>query len=307
MTTYTTTSVPSRVDATPITTYAWQPPDTPSGVVQISHGVAEHALRYDRLAKALTAADYAVNCHDHRGHGTSIGEDVTLGGFGAAGWSGLVSDLVALSEQIRSQRPDLPLFLIGHSMGSFALQEAILDHSDLYAGVVLSGSTALDLLAASLSESGGDSGDLSAFNAGFDHRTGYEWLSRDEAEVDKYVADPLSGFPLDAETIPALFGAADRLGDRDALSGIRSDLPILLVSGDADPLAGGGQLVEVLGQRYRDAGVSRRDRSPVPRRPARESSTRPTATRSPATSSTGWTGTPLRTSLVSDPRKAFTH
>lgn len=154
------------------------------------------------------------------------------------------------------QRPDLPLFLVGHSMGSFALQEAILDHSTVYAGVVLSGSTALDLLVAGLTESGDASGDLSAFNAGFDHRTGYEWLSRDEAEVDKYVADPLCGFDLDAETIPALFGSAVRLGDREALARVRSDLPILIVSGDADPLAGGGQLVEVLGQRYRDAGVT---------------------------------------------------
>jgi alpha-beta hydrolase superfamily lysophospholipase len=256
MTTFTTTSVPSRIDATPITVYAWQPPHNPRAVVQISHGVAEHALRYHRLARALTAADYAVYAHDHRGHGTSVSEETTLGGFGAAGWSGLVSDLVALGEQIRMQRPDLPLFLVGHSMGSFALQEAILDHSTVYAGVVLSGSTALDLLVAGLTEAGDASGDLSAFNAGFDHRTGYEWLSRDEAEVDKYVADPLCGFDLDAETIPALFGSAVRLGDREALSRVRSDLPILIVSGDADPLAGGGQLVEVLGQRYRDAGVT---------------------------------------------------
>jgi alpha-beta hydrolase superfamily lysophospholipase len=256
MTTYTTTSMPSRIDATPITVYQWQAPAKPRGVVQISHGAAEHAQRYDRLARALTAAGYAVYANDHRGHGTSIGEQVTLGGFGTAGWSGLVSDLVAISNQIRTQRPELPLFLVGHSMGSFALQEAILDHSAVYAGAVLSGSTAVDLMSARLNEAGGASGDLSAFNAGFDHRTGYEWLSRDEAEVDKYVADPLCGFAMDADTVPAIFGSAVRLGDSEALSRIRSDLPILIVSGDADPLAGGGQLVEVLGQRYRDAGVT---------------------------------------------------
>jgi alpha-beta hydrolase superfamily lysophospholipase len=181
---------------------------------------------------------------------------VVLGGFGAAGWSGLVADLVALSEQLRSDRPDLGLFLVGHSMGSFALQEALLDYSDLYAGVVLSGTTALDLLAANLDASGEVSGDLSAFNAGFEHRTGYEWLSGDEAEVDKYVADPLSGFTLDAATIPTLFGSAARLADPEMLARIRPDLPILLVSGDADPLAGGGRLVEIAGQRYRDAGVT---------------------------------------------------
>ena len=255
-TTYTKTSVPSKVDATPLAVYAWPPPDVPRGVVQISHGVAEHAARYDRLAKAFTAAGYAVHSHDHRGHGASVSETVARGGFGAGGWSGLVADLVAVGEQLHAERPDLPLFLVGHSMGSFALQEAILDHSELYTAVVLSGSTALDLLAANLSASGEAGGDLSAFNAGFEHRTGYEWLSRDEAEVDKYVADPLSGFELDAATLPALFGSAARLADPEVLAGIRSDLPILLVSGDADPIAGGGRLVEVLGQRYRDAGVT---------------------------------------------------
>ncbi len=258
---FTTTIVASTVDGTPLTTYAWPPLDEPRGLVQISHGVAEHAGRYDRLARALTAAGYAVFAHDHRGHGASISPDVALGGFGAAGWSGLVADLVAVGEQLHADRPDLPLYLIGHSMGSFALQEVILEHSDLYAAVVLSGSTAIDLLLAGLAESEGEGeseggGDLSGFNAGFEHRTGYEWLSRDEAEVDLYVADPLSGYELDPGTIPALFSSAARLADPDALSGIRADLPILLVSGDADPLAGGGQLVEVLGQRYREAGVT---------------------------------------------------
>ncbi len=256
MTTYTTESRTSKIDGTPITMYRWRPPHQPRAMVQISHGVAEHALRYDRLATALTAADYAVSAHDHRGHGTSISDQVALGGFGPAGWKALVSDLVAVGDQIRTEQPDLPLFMLGHSMGSFALQEAILDHSDAYAGAVLSGSTALDLFTAGLAEAGGDGVDLTAFNAGFDHRTGYEWLSRDEAEVDKYVADPLSGFDLEPDTIPALFGSAARLGDPEELSSIRSDLPILLVSGDADPLAGGGRLVEVLGQRYRDAGVT---------------------------------------------------
>jgi alpha-beta hydrolase superfamily lysophospholipase len=120
----------------------------------------------------------------------------------------VVADLVALGERLRSDRPNVSLFLVDHSMGSFALQQALVDRSDLYAGVVLSGTTALDVLAASLSASGGASGDLSAFNAGFEYRTGYEWLSRDEAEVDKYVADPLSGFALEEATIPALLGGA---------------------------------------------------------------------------------------------------
>ena len=184
-----------------------------------------------------------------------MGDTVPLGGFGAPGWDGLVADLVAVTDSIIEERPGLPLFLIGHSMGSFALQQAILSHSDRYAGVVLSGSTALDLMAAGLAEAGDGGGDLSFLNTGFEHRTGYEWLSRDTAEVDAYVADPLSGFELPPETIPALFGSATRLADPSALRGIRSDLPILIISGDADPLAGGGALIETLAQRYRDAGI----------------------------------------------------
>jgi alpha-beta hydrolase superfamily lysophospholipase len=140
-------------------------------------------------------------------------------------------------------------------MGSFAAQTVVLDHADQYAGVVLSGSTALDVLAAELSKAEGPVG-LEAFNAGFEHRTGYEWLSRDEAEVDAYVADPLSGFDLPDTAVPQLFAGAARLGDPAALAGIRPDLPILVASGDADPLAGGGALVELLGQRYRDAGLT---------------------------------------------------
>ncbi len=147
-----------------------------------------------------------------------------------------------------------PLFLVAHSMGSFAAQAVILDHSEQYAGVVLSGSTALDVLAAGMAASPEPAG-LEVFNAGFEHRTGYEWLSRDEAEVDLYVADPLCGYDLPAETVPALFAPAARLADPDQLAGIRKDLPMLIASGTADPLAGGGQLVELLGQRYLDAGV----------------------------------------------------
>ena len=243
----------SPADATPLATYTWTAVEQPRAVVQLAHGVAEHAGRYDRLATALNAAGYLVAATDHRGHGRSI--TGTPGDFGAVGFDGLIGDLAAYGAHLRTEHPDLPLFLIAHSMGSFAAQAVILEHSEQYAGVVLSGSTALDVLAAGLAASDGPIG-LEAFNAAFDHRTGYEWLTRDPAEVDKYVADPLCGFDLPDETIPALFGPAARLADPTALAGIRKDLPILAVSGSADPLAGGGPLVELLGSRYRDAGLN---------------------------------------------------
>ena len=238
----------SPVDDLELASYEWDVAD-PRGVVQVAHGLAEHSARYDRFARALNDAGYSVRATDHRGHGASIAG--TPGDFGAAGFEALIADVAAYGASVHG---DLPLFLFAHSMGSFAAQSVILTHSEQYAGVVLSGSTALDLLAAGMAQAEGPVG-LEAFNAGFEHRTGYEWLSRDEAEVDRYVADPLCGFDLPDETVPALFGAAETLADPTALAGIRSDLPLLLVSGSDDPLAGGGQLVEVLGQRYRDAGL----------------------------------------------------
>ncbi len=248
-----TSTFTSPADATVLATYSWDDLFVPVGAVQIAHGLAEHGVRYDRLAKALNAAGYLVHAHDHRGHGQSIvGRP---GDFGEVGFDGLIDDTAAFGVTLREERPDLPLFLLAHSMGSFAAQSVLLEHSDQYAGVVLSGSTALDTFAAGLAEADGPVG-LEAFNAGFEHRTGYEWLSRDEAEVDAYVADPLCGFDLPDETVPALFGQAATLADPEALSGIRSDLPMLIASGSEDPLAGGGQLVQSLGHRYREAGLA---------------------------------------------------
>jgi len=238
----------SPVDGLELATYEWDVAD-PRGVVQVAHGLAEHSARYDRFARALNDAGYTVRASDHRGHGDSI--TGTPGDFGAPGFEALIADMAAYGASLRGEPP---LFLFAHSMGSFAAQSLILTHSEQYAGVVLSGSTVLDLLAAGMAEAEGPVG-LEAFNAGFEHRTGYEWLSRDETEVDRYVADPLCGFDLPDETVPALFGAAGTLADPTALAGIRSGLPLLVVSGSEDPLAGGGQLVEVLGQRYRDAGL----------------------------------------------------
>ena len=246
----------SPSDGLALARYTWGADlESPRGVVQIAHGLGEHSARYARVAQALTAAGYRVAAIDHRGHGGSITN--TPGDFGAPGWDGLVADLVAFGTSLAESDPGLPLFLVAHSMGSFAAQSALLDHSDQYIGVVLSGTSALDVLAAGMAAApeGAPAG-LEAFNAGFEHRTGYEWLSRDEAEVDAYVADPLCGFDAPPETMGALFSHVGRLADPEALAGIRSDLPLLLVSGDADPLAGGGQLIELLGQRYRDAGLT---------------------------------------------------
>jgi alpha-beta hydrolase superfamily lysophospholipase len=243
----------SSADGTEVATTSWTDVDgNPRAAVQIAHGLAEHAARYGRFATALNQAGFLAFATDHRGHGRT-GRD-RLGDFGPAGFDGLIADVAEYGRAIARDH-GVPVFLFGHSMGSFAAQSVVLDHADQYAGVVLSGSTALDVLAAGMAESEGPAG-LEAFNVGFEHRTGFEWLSRDEAEVDAYVADPWCGFETSPETIPMLFGQAGRLADPGELAQVRPDLPILIASGSDDPLAGGGELVQLLGRRYRDAGIA---------------------------------------------------
>ncbi|WP_053843436.1 alpha/beta hydrolase [Paracidovorax avenae] len=249
-------SFPSDADGTPVATYTWTDvPGTPTGVVQIAHGLAEHGERYDRFARALNAAGFLVHAVDHRGHGRTA--DGRMGDFGKAGFGGLIADVAQFGALLRARHGQLPLFLFAHSMGSFAAQAALLDHSATWSGVVLSGSTALDLFAADLANPppGAPAG-LAALNAGFAHRTGYEWLSRDAAEVDAYVANPWCGWDFPPDVLPALMAPASRLADPARLAGIRGDLPILIASGDADPLACGGERLKILGQRYRDAGIA---------------------------------------------------
>ncbi len=251
--TYNTGSFRSAIDGIELATYSWDAvpaADSPRGVVQVAHGLAEHSARYDRLATALNQAGFLVRATDHRGHGGSI--HAAPGDFGDAGFDGVIADVASYGASLAGE--GLPVFIVAHSMGSFAAQVVLLEHSDQYAGVVLSGSTALDALAAAMADAPNDGpAGLEAFNAAFEHRTGYEWLSRDEAEVDKYVADPLCGFDLPEWTVPSLFAPAGQLVVPE---GVRPDLPLLIASGTEDPLAGGGQLVELLGQRYRDAGLT---------------------------------------------------
>lgn len=229
--------------------------DRPRGVVQLTHGMGEHALRYADLAAALNRNGWSVVGQDHRGHGASVAKHQLLGAIGADGWESLVSDISAVAELSRSIAPDRPLVLFGHSMGSFAVQQFLPDHSDEVDAVVLTGTAALDLLEPALDL---DSElDLAMFNAPFaPARTDFDWLSRDTQQVDHYISDPLTGFGLDIEATKALFAGAGRLTAPEALTSVSPGLPVLISVGDADPINGGLALVRPLLDRYRDAGLS---------------------------------------------------
>ena len=245
-------TVPGRGDATLFVRH-WPARAPVRAVVQISHGLGEHSGRYARLAAALGAAGFEVYAHDHRGHGRSVRGASEFGHFGPDGWNALVADLVTVGEAIDARSGGEARVLLGHSMGSFALQQYLLDHSTEIAAAVLTGTSAIDALFGSLDADA--SLDRMPDNESFEGRTDFDWLSRDPAEVDRYIADPACGFSADADALADMAAAAMQPADADALRGIRADLPILLMSGSADPLSGAMVLVELVAQRYRDASV----------------------------------------------------
>jgi alpha-beta hydrolase superfamily lysophospholipase len=250
---------PTRVDFpsgdTTIAAYRWDPSSEPIAIAQITHGMGEHAGRYSALAGALNDLGYVVYAQDHRGHGQSATSVEELGQLGTVGWTELVGDIDRLRLVARAAYPSLPFVLVAHSMGSFAAQQYLLDHSTDVDAAVLTGTAVLDLL-----EPGLDLDqplDLSMFNAPFaPARTDFDWLSRDEAQVDRYLADPGCGFGLDMAGGKQMFLAARRMADPDAVAAMRKDLPLYIAVGEMDPVNGQLALVHALVDRYTSAGLT---------------------------------------------------
>ncbi|TDW30322.1 alpha/beta fold hydrolase [Cryobacterium psychrophilum] len=222
-----------------VTYYVW-PVDQPVGIAQIVHGVGEHALRHRELAEALNAAGYAVYADDHLGHGQTgltqhHGDRSKLGRLGAGGLRAAVRDVHQLSGIIRSAHPELPLVLLGHSWGSFMAQAIVNDHADEYAAIVLSG-TAYRMPGYL------DGGDLNRRHKKLG-TTGAEWLSRDPAVAEAFVADPITT----STPLARLFGLreAARLYGRPARN-LRADLPILMLVGSDDTVGGERSALKLL-------------------------------------------------------------
>jgi alpha-beta hydrolase superfamily lysophospholipase len=240
-------------DGLEIAYYRWRAPGKAAAIVQIAHGMGEHSLRYAHVAEFLNQNGFHVYANDHRGHGQTAKGRESLGDFGNGGWNGLVTDMVTLTHLARTREGRLPVILLGHSMGSFAAQQYVLDHSALIAGLVLSGSAAVDKLAIDPSQDA----DLTAFNRAFEPaRTQHDWLSRDPAAVDAYEADPLCGFGINKTAMQTMAAGASRLVDPAALAQIRKDLPIYIFAGDKDPINHGLEWLKPVAERYRAAGIT---------------------------------------------------
>jgi alpha-beta hydrolase superfamily lysophospholipase len=190
----------------------WPGDATPKAVVQIAHGIAEHSGRYARLAAALNGAGFAVYAHDHRGHGRTARCVEELGFFAEKwGWRKCLQDLWLVNRYIAAEYPGTPIVLLGHSMGSFLTQQFICEHGDAICAAVLAGTTGKPKKSAALLRSLArierlrvgmrrrsrilDAMTFGSFNREMEvEGTQFDWLSRDTAEVDKYVEDPMCGF-----------------------------------------------------------------------------------------------------------------
>lgn len=261
-------------DGTSLHTYRWLPDGAPKAVVQIAHGMAEHAGRYARFAEALTGAGYAVYANDHRGHGHTAPVGPDHGYFADKhGFATVVTDLHALTDVARSENPGLPIFLFGHSMGSFLARAYAAEYGSELAGLVLSG-TAGDqgalgkvgrAIAATESKLRGrrhvspvmDKLSFGQYNAAFKPaRTNFDWLSRDRAEVDKYVADPLCGNTFTSGFYVDLLDGLSHIHNPATTAKVPKGLPIHLVSGSKDPVGNNTKGVEHVARQYREAGVA---------------------------------------------------
>jgi alpha-beta hydrolase superfamily lysophospholipase len=213
--------------------YEW-PVASPRAIVQIAHGLGEHARRYDQMAAVLNRAGFSVYADDHRGHGqTGLGQVASkqtkkLGNLGPGGMDAAYKQVTDFTRLIKDENPGKPIVLLGHSWGSFIAQKVINKYSDMYQAVVLSGSA--------LTMPGYIStGDFNKVWKKIPGSTGYEWLSRDMEIQKQFVADPLT----------FLAAAMQVLGVKNSLKmfgkpskNVRSDLPILVQVGEADPIGG---------------------------------------------------------------------
>ncbi|GGK30926.1 alpha/beta hydrolase [Caldalkalibacillus thermarum] len=245
----------------------------PKAVVQIAHGMAEHIQRYEDFAKYLVKHHVAVYGNDHRGHGLT-GQKMGITGYFADedGFDKVVGDMMQLTNIIKTEHPGVPVFLFGHSMGSFLARRYIQLYGDQLQGVILSGT-------------GGDPGLLGklgklvaqyeirnkgrktpspllnkltfgSFNKRFKpNRTAFDWLTRDEREVDKYIEDPLCGGICTAGFFYDLFHGLQVIHDQGQVAQIPKDLPLLFISGDQDPVGKQGKGVLAAVQMYKRAGL----------------------------------------------------
>lgn len=251
----------------------WSPEGDPRGVVQIVHGVAEHIGRYHDFAAFLTEHGFVAVGDDHLGHGLSVNNESEIGWFAEKdGWNLIVKDEKTLRDMMREKYPGVPLILLGHSMGSFMARTYIGYYPDDFDLCILSGTghtpgavcRAGRMIARREIRRHGSkyrSATLQnmAFGSylkGIENPIGpHDWICRDEKVIQAYEADPLSGFDGTAELMYEMMVGLEMIGNNSHNMKIKKDLPILMISGDADPVGGWEKGVRTVFNRFKSIGM----------------------------------------------------
>jgi alpha-beta hydrolase superfamily lysophospholipase len=261
-------------DHKPIFVYHWSggPSRPPKAVVQIAHGMAETAARYERFAGALTHAGYEVYAHDHRGHGRTAGHPDQVGITGKNSFAKMTEAMSRLTDEIAVRHPGVPTVLFGHSMGSFLAQQYMYLYGHKLRGVILSGTNGRQ---SPMIRVGIKIAELVASQKGEEHRskllsqltfgsynkpfkpnrTAADWLSRDEAEVDRYLKDPFCGGVFTAGFYRDFYRGLLDIHRPDHMERIPKGMPILVFAGDLDPVGQMGKGVLQLIDMYRRLGM----------------------------------------------------
>lgn len=262
----------SMSDGIKIHVHRWMPEANPACVLLVSHGMGEHGGRYARFAEKMNEAGIAVYAPDQRGHGRTAGSRGRLGHIADHdGWERLVTDLDELSAAIRGFHPDKPLFLLGHSMGSLLARRYIQRYNSPLNGVILiatggdpglAGRLGLWIARSQIRLRGLRKPSpllkrllFGGFNRRFrPRRTGFEWLNRDEREVDRYLQDPWVAASYSAAFFRDLIGGTLALHHPRNWMATPRDLPMLFLSGERDPLGKFGKDTIRVCDRYKTMG-----------------------------------------------------
>jgi alpha-beta hydrolase superfamily lysophospholipase len=262
----------SRDGRTSIHAVEWLPEGPVRAVLQISHGVAEYIARYEPFAAYLTARGFAVVGNDHLGHGLSVAPGAARLYFGGSGsWNTVVDDLYTLRTQAGARFPGVPYFLLGHSMGSFLARTFLIRYPGRVDGCILSGTGqeagAVVTLGANIAhltaKKVGHQGRspflqklmFGSYNRGFDPVEGeYAWISGVPQVVADYEADPLSGGIATCRLVEDMMWGLTYIWKAENLRKMALSTPILLYSGDKDPVGGQGKQVEKVYRRFVDLG-----------------------------------------------------
>ena len=250
-----------------------EPEGEARAVVQIAHGVADHIGRYRGFMSFLAENGFIAVGNDHLGHGESFQGMEEMGFFADKdGWDYVVRDMDRLREQTRQRCPDLPYLFFGHSMGSFLTRTYLIRYPEKYDAAILSGTGhqnqamvlagyAAAALAVKLHgprASGKALNDLAfgSYCARIPHpRTPFDWISRDPAAVDAYIADPFCGFVCKTSLYRDMMSGVKFITDQKQIDSMSKEQPILFLSGDADPVGDYGAGVERAYQAFCKAGL----------------------------------------------------